>query len=207
MMFQRTAQLFPRAIALAAIVALASIAGRVPAVRATPPVLQGALAEDFNLLDPPVKAPPVAVRDLAGKRVRLGDFRGQVVLLNFWATWCAPCVREMPALDRLQAALGGDGLAVVAASIDRGGRAAVEAFAAKHGLKHLGLYLDPKSAMARALGLTGLPTTYLIDRAGGVVGVMTGPAEWDSPAAQALIRHYLREPAPGAGSATVKTSG
>ncbi|MFQ5467096.1 MAG: TlpA disulfide reductase family protein [Kiloniellaceae bacterium] len=206
-MFQRTARSFPLAIACAALVVLGSMVAGAPAARATPPALQGEFAEDFNLLDPPVKAPPVALRDLDGKRVRLGDFRGQVVLLNFWATWCAPCVREMPALDRLQAALGGDGLAVVAASIDRGGRPVVEAFAKRLKLTRLGLYLDPKSAMARALGLSGLPTTYLIDRAGGVVGVMTGAAEWDSPAAKALIRHYLGEPAPGADGATVKTSG
>jgi len=155
------------------------------------PPLEGAFAEDFTLLDPPVPAPLEVFTDLEGRRVRLADFAGRVVLVNFWATWCAPCVREMPALDRLQAALGDAGLTVATVSIDRGGRDVVEGFAAELGLRHLGLYLDPEATLAGAFGVTGLPTTFLVDATGQVVGGLQGAAEWDSPEAAALIRYYL----------------
>lgn len=162
------------------------------------PPLEGAFAEDFTLLDPPVPAPAEVFGGLDGRRLRLSDFAGQVVLVNFWATWCGPCVEEMPSLERLQARLGGAGLAVAAISIDRGGRDTVAAFAARHGLRHLGLYLDPTSALAQAFGVTGLPTSFLIDAEGRVVGGLRGAADWDSPAAEALIRYYLQRRAPSA---------
>jgi len=162
------------------------------------PPLEGAFAEDFTLLDPPVPAPAEAFSALDGRRLRLSDFAGQVVLVNFWATWCGPCVEEMSSLERLQAHLGGAGLTVAAVSIDRGGRDTVAAFAARHGLRHLGLYLDPTSALAQAFGVTGLPTSFLVDAEGRVVGGLQGAAQWDSPAAEALIRYYLQRQAPPA---------
>ncbi len=152
----------------------------------------GPFARDFSLLTPPVPAPLEAFQDLDGGRVRLADFKGGVVLVNFWATWCAPCVHEMPALDRLQSILAGEGLTVLAVSIDRGGRDVVVPFAKKLGLKNLGLYLDPKSALARGFGIAGLPSTFLIDAQGRVVRVLSGAAEWDSHEAVNLIRHYLK---------------
>ena len=93
------------------------------------PPLEGAFADNFTLLEPPIPAPPDAFVDLAGATVRLADFKGRVVLLNFWATWCAPCIREMPSLDRLQAALKDRDLAVLAVSIDRGGVKVIVPFA------------------------------------------------------------------------------
>jgi thiol-disulfide isomerase/thioredoxin len=168
------------------------------------PPLRGAFGENFTLLDPPVPAPLEAFTDLAGNRVRLADFKGRVVLLNFWATWCGPCVREMPALDRLQAALGGRGLRVVAVSIDRKGAQVIRPFAKRLGLAHMGLYHDPKGALFRAFGVTGLPATFLIDRQGGIVGAYAGPAEWDGDEARALIEYYLDAPAGAA--AVVKTA-
>jgi len=186
-----------RPVLLAATVAAfaAPVAGADPEARQnaaadTGPPLEGAFAEDFTLLDPPVPAPPDAVTDLAGRPVRLADFAGRVVLVNFWATWCAPCIREMPALDRLQAALGDAGTA----------------FASELGLKHLALYLDPTSTLARAFGLSGLPTSFLIDAAGRVVGGLQGEAEWDSPEAQALIRYYL-ETRPATGTDAAQAAG
>ncbi len=110
----------------------------------------------------------------------------------------------MPSLDRLQAALGDRGLAVLAVSIDRGGAKVIRPFAKRLGLERLALYLDAKGALFTAFGVTGLPTTFLIDRQGGVVGVYPGPAEWDGPEARALIEHYLRQPA---SAAPVKTAG
>jgi thiol-disulfide isomerase/thioredoxin len=173
------------------------------------PPLRGAFGENFTLLDPPVPAPLEAFTDLAGNRIRLADLKGRVVLLNFWATWCAPCIREMPSLDRLQAGLGERGLAVVAVSIDRGGAEVIRPFAKRLGLAHLGLYHDPKGALFRAFGVTGLPTSFLIDRQGGIVGAYAGPAEWDGPEARALIEYYLERPerSPEHAATVTKTGG
>ncbi|MCH8002303.1 MAG: TlpA family protein disulfide reductase [Proteobacteria bacterium] len=175
-----------------------------PAAAGQAPPLLGAFGDNFTLFDPPVPAPPEAFAALDGAPVRLADFKGRVVVLNFWATWCAPCVREMPSLDRLQAALEDRGLAVLAVSIDRGGAKVIRPFAKRLGLERLGLYHDPKGALFKAFGVTGLPTTFLIDRRGQIVGAYPGAAEWDEPEARALIEHYLNRPA---GAAAVKTAG
>ncbi len=168
------------------------------------PPLLGAFGQNFTLLDPPVPTPLEAFTDLAGNRVRLADLKGRVVLLNFWATWCAPCVREMPSLDRLQAALGERGLSVVAVSIDRKGAQVIRPFAKRLGLAHLKLFHDPKGALFRAFGVTGLPASFVIDRQGGIAGAYAGPAEWDGPEARALIEYYLGRPE---GAAVVTKTG
>ncbi len=186
----------------AALIALILAGAQTPAAAGQAPPLLGAFADNFTLLDPPVPAPLETFAALDGARVRLADFKGRVVVLNFWATWCAPCIREMPSLDRLQAALGDRGLAVLAVSIDRGGAKVILPVAKRLGLEHLGLYHDDKGALFQAFGVTGLPTTFLIDRQGGTVGAYPGAAEWDGPEARALIEHYLRQPA-----AAVKTGG
>ena len=176
-----------------------------PVAAGQAPPLLGAFGDNFTLFDPPVPAPPETFAALDGAPVRLADFRGRVVLLNFWATWCAPCVREMPSLDRLQAALEDRGLAVLAVSIDRGGATVIRPFAKRLGLERLGLYHDDKGALFKALGVTGLPTTFLIDRRGQIVGAYPGPAEWDVPEARALIEHYLNRPEHA--TAVTKTGG
>ncbi len=183
---------------VAAIIALAFAQPRNAAAADPAPPLRGAFGENFTLLDPPVPAPPEVFTDRAGTRVRLADFEGRVVLLNFWATWCAPCVREMPSLDRLQAVLGDRGLSVVAVSIDRAGVKAIRPFAKRLGLARLGLYHDPGGALFRAFGVTGLPASFLIDPAGAILGAYAGPAEWDGPEARALIEYYLNRPNPAA---------
>ena len=176
------------AAALAAGFALAVLLGTPARTHAggQPPLL-GVFKDNFTLLDPPVPAPQNGFTNADGQEITLAAFEGQVVLLNFWATWCAPCVREMPTLDRL----GPEGLAVIAVSQDRGGLAVVAPFVEQLGLKHLKIYLDPRGALSRAFGLGGLPTTLLIDAEGRLVGGLEGPAEWDSEEALALIRFYL----------------
>lgn len=119
--------------------------------------------------------------DSIGKPRSLSDFKNQVVLLNIWATWCVPCRHEMPALDRLQAALGGADFEVVAVSIDRGGKEVVTKFFTEVGIQKLGMYLDSAGKAMRELGVFGLPTTLLLDREGREIGRLIGPAEWDSP--------------------------
>lgn len=157
----------------------------------TPP-LKGLLKDNFILLDQPVPARQDAVvTDAFGGKVGLADFRGRVVLVNFWATWCAPCVREMPSLDRLQAKLGPEGLLVMTVSQDRKGLAAAEPFFREQGLDNLEIFLDPKGEFARAMGVAGLPTSLLIDDLGRVLGGIQGPLEWDGPEAVELIRFFL----------------
>lgn len=125
-------------------------------------------------------APAITLTDADGKTAELSDFRGKPVVINLWATWCEPCLREMPSLERLQSRLG-NRIAVLAVSEDRGGSAAVEPFIAKLGLKLVKVYLDPKSQVGHAFGVEGLPTSIVIDRDGKVLGRVAGAAEWDSP--------------------------
>lgn len=162
------------------------------------PPLQGEF-RDFTLLDPPVPAPEARFFDGQELPVSLADFRGRVVLLNFWATWCPPCVYEMPTLDSLQGALGAEGLKVVAVSVDREGLDIVKPFLRDLAVQHLETYLDPLSRLASEIGVSALPSSYLIDTEGRIVGKLQGSAEWDSPEARALLRYYL-EKAPAGGS-------
>ncbi|HYM03597.1 MAG TPA: TlpA disulfide reductase family protein, partial [Stellaceae bacterium] len=133
----------------------------------------------FSPVDPPRPAPALTFAARDGSSLSLADFRGRWLLVNLWATWCEPCVREMPSLDRLQAKLG-DHIAVLAVSEDRGAAHAVDPFLEKLALKNLAIYLDPKSAVGQAFGTRGLPTSLLIDPGGRLVGKLEGAAEWDS---------------------------
>ena len=155
-----------------------------------PPPFKGDIAA-FEPLAAPEPAPELAFTDAEGKPAALADFRGRLVLLNLWATWCAPCIAEMPALDRLQAELGGRGLQVVALSLDRGGANVVRPFYGKQGLANLGIWLDPKGQAMKTLKPRGLPTTLLIGRDGQVVGRLEGAADWAGPEGRALVEHYL----------------
>lgn len=149
----------------------------------------------FNPADAPRPLPDLAFVDGDGRPLTLADFRGKVVLLNIWATWCVPCREEMPTLDRLQAELGGPDFAVVALSIDRAGAKAVHEFYEEIGIRHLGLYVDSSGKASRDVGVVGLPTTLLVDREGRELGRLIGPAEWDSPEAVTFIRRHLQQKA------------
>jgi thiol-disulfide isomerase/thioredoxin len=144
----------------------------------------------------------LAFQDAEGRETRFEAFRGRGLIVNFWATWCPPCVAEMPALDRAHAALARDGIEVLALSSDRGGRAQVEPFYARTGLRHLGIWLDGRGAVGRALGIRGLPTTLVLDRRGQEVARLEGEAEWDRPEMLAAIRRLVRGGAPAAGTSS-----
>ena len=162
-------------------------------------------AAGLSLLDTPAPLPDLRFEDGDGNPVGLSDFRGRIVLLNVWATWCPPCRKEMPTLDRLQAALGGPDFEVVALSIDKGGVEQVKGFYSATGIRDLRIYLDrdsaamadpgilgvPISTSKGSLGIVGIPTTLLIDRDGQELGRLIGPAEWDSPEMLALIRRQI----------------
>jgi thiol-disulfide isomerase/thioredoxin len=139
---------------------------------------------------PPFPAPEVSLADPTGQTVRLSALRGKPVLVNLWATWCEPCLREMPSLERLQSRLG-ERIAVLAVSEDRGGNKSVEPFIAKLGLKSVKIYIDPKSEVGHAFGARGLPTSFLIDREGKVLGRVEGAAEWDSPKILGVLEPLL----------------
>jgi thiol-disulfide isomerase/thioredoxin len=155
-----------------------------------PPRFDGTIGQ-FTLIKPLRPAPEVPLRDEKGASVTLAKFKGKVVLVNFWATWCAPCVREMPALDALQAKLGTDRFVIVAVSLDRLGFAKITPFLERIGVERLTVLLDQKRALYRKVNGQGLPTTLLLDHEGKVRGYLEGPAEWDGKAAEALIRYYL----------------
>jgi thiol-disulfide isomerase/thioredoxin len=145
----------------------------------------------FVLVDPPKALPDVRFMDGDGRNRALSDFRGKVVLLNVWATWCVPCRKEMPTFDRLQGALGGADFQVIALSIDRKGLDVVRKFYGEIGIKNLVMHIDSSGKAARELGAVGLPTTLLIDRAGREIGRLVGPAEWDTPEMIAFIRRRI----------------
>ncbi len=137
----------------------------------------------------PKPVPEVNFVDGEGKPHRLADFKGKVVLLNVWATWCGPCRQEMPTLDRLQAQLGGADFQVLALSIDQDGVQAVRDFYREIGIQHLKLYIDDSAQTIQRLDVFGLPVTLLLDRQGRELGRKLGAAEWDSPE----VIEYVRE--------------
>lgn len=169
---------------------LAALPMAAPAGAAEAPAFRGAIGQ-FTPAAEPRPAPTLPFQDGAGRELTFADFRGKLVLVNLWATWCAPCVKEMPALDRLRAKMAGSDVVVLALSSDRGGAKQVEPFLKKHGVEGLGVWVDAKGAIPRAFAARGLPTTILLDRRGHEIGRLEGDAEWDGEAAVALLRHYL----------------
>lgn len=133
-------------------------------------------------------APDFSIKDATGKTVQLSDLRGNVVLLNFWATWCPPCKEEVPSLSRLNARMTGTAFRMVTISIDEGGGNAVESFfrLAGHRLPTL---LDPAGSVGKLYGITGVPETFIIDPQGVIRKKIVGPRAWDD----ASVISYLSE--------------
>jgi thiol-disulfide isomerase/thioredoxin len=150
------------------------------------PLSRGEMAA-FVFKKEPEALPEIAFLDTSAAQRTLAEWQGKVVLLNLWATWCAPCRKEMPALDRLQKELGSDRFEVVALSVDRGGVEVARKFLDQIKVESLMLYVDPTTKVAGQLKAVGMPTTLLIDPQGREIGRLTGPAEWDSADAKRLI--------------------
>jgi thiol-disulfide isomerase/thioredoxin len=129
--------------------------------------------------------------DGEGREVRVADWEGKVVLLNFWATWCPPCLKEMPSLDRLAAQRSSDDFAVLAVSTDRGDAGKPLRWFAENGIEALTMHHDPRTALAREAGILGQPTTIILDRSGREIARYQGEAEWDSPEAWAAIQAVI----------------
>ena len=161
---------------------------------ATPPQVELRPLSAIVPARPPSKLPPLALRTLEGAPAPLAAYAGRIVVLNFWATWCVPCVAELPALDRLAAASSpqAGGLAVLAVSADRAGAAVVRPFALAHVITHATLLLDQGSDAVHALGVEGFPTTLIIGPDGRLRGTLQGPAAWGG--AEAAIRALVATP-------------
>jgi thiol-disulfide isomerase/thioredoxin len=177
-------------IAIVAVVALALIGIALYAMRArgvheTTASKPDALAK-LVAVDQPRRPPAAAFFDAKGGRLSLASFNGHYVLLNLWATWCGPCVRELPALARLQQAV--PKLSIVAVSEGRENAADTERFLKSHGAGALHVYTDPDHAFLAALGVVGLPLSVLMDNKGMEQAKAEGPAEWDDPEAIAYMR-------------------
>lgn len=191
---------FPFVAAVIASLAAGLIAGAyhfglLPAV---PDINQASTTLDFGgqrflRWSTPRQLPALSFKNQNGKTLSLADFRGRVVLLNIWATWCPPCREEMPSLDRLNAKRSSPAFEVVALSIDMD-TAAVASFYREIGIKTLKGYFDPGANSAALLGAFAVPATLLIDRDGREIGRALGPAQWDSAEVEAMIDEVLASP-------------
>jgi thiol-disulfide isomerase/thioredoxin len=164
----------------------------------TPPVLRTSNAQ-FIELRPAVPPPPTRIERIDGTMVDPSSFRGKVVLMNFWATWCPPCRRELPLLDKLHRIIGSNSLEIVAVSIDVGGKAAVEQFMKRTKVGNLRPYLDPHGLIGKRVEqessvpfvLYGMPMSYVMDREGRVAGYITGEVDWTGEEGLTLLNYYM----------------
>ena len=173
--------------------------GAVDLARKIAPLAHGESPRDHG--DPPVRLPDLAFEDADGKPRKLSDWRGKTVLLNLWATWCVPCRKEMPALDNLQAKLGGKDFEVVAVNIDTRDPEKPKNFLKEANLTRLGYFTDQKAKVFQDLkGIgkaLGMPTSILIDAKGCEIANIAGPAEWASDDAIKLIKAAVKPVAAG----------
>ncbi len=149
------------------------------------------LAKALEPVSPPVAAPDISFVAADGSEHHLSDFLGHGMVVNLWATWCAPCIEELPSLAALSKTLAPDDIAVLPLSSDRGGATAVAAYFQQHDISGLPVLLDPHSAAAHAWNVRGIPTSFIIDKRGREVARLEGSADWSTPAAAALIRKLV----------------
>lgn len=142
----------------------------------------------------PLSLPAIEFKDKSQRSVTPKDFRGKVVVLNLWATWCLPCVKELPALDALQSRFSYEDVAILAVSQDRAGNKVVPPFYERLRLRKLNIYLDNESTLMAAFRVSGLPTTILIDRSGKEVARLVGAINWDSPEVISLVKAISARP-------------
>jgi thiol-disulfide isomerase/thioredoxin len=141
--------------------------------------------------EPPKPPPAIRFTSGDGKPEAIGDFAGKGVVLNLWATWCAPCGAELPSLDALAARLAAAGIVVLPLSSDRDGATAVQAYYRAHGITHLGIWLDPDGAALSAIGAPGIPTTLILDRQGRELARLEGGIDWSGDDVPEAIRKLI----------------
>lgn len=147
--------------------------------------------DSFRWLTSPLPVSRVAIHDGQGKKIALSRFKGKIVLLNIWASWCPPCIRELPALDRLQQRLGGDDFEVVVVSIDSDPELARQMFSDQLSLEHLQLYLAPAEQLGKSFPVDVLPSSFFVDRQGQAMGLLRSYVEWDAALADTLIKRLI----------------
>jgi len=169
------------------------IVGAIVAVLAAVLVLGLKLSPEIFPVEVGSTAPAFTATDLkTGQSAALADYKGQVVLLNVWATWCEPCKIEMPSMEQLEKQLGPQGLKIVAVSIDEGGADVVKQFARDYGLTFRILH-DPAGRIQRIYQTTGVPESFVINRQGKIVKKVIGAADWDATVNQDLVRRLLAQ--------------
>ena len=146
------------------------------------------------VLAEPVAAPEIAFTDPAGAETTLAASNGRLRLVNFWATWCAPCRREKPALAALERDRQGDDFEVIAIATGRNSPDAIARFKEEVGVTDLATYLDPKGALASAMGVPGLPVTVVLNREGQEIARLMGGADWNAPSARAIVDYLTGLP-------------
>jgi thiol-disulfide isomerase/thioredoxin len=197
-MMSRSALIYT-ALAAIAIIAVALVALRDPAQmlpaslenRETLEALRTGSMKKLVFHEAPKPAGTAAFFTSDGVEEHLSDHAGRIVLVNFWATWCAPCRKEMPMLSELQFDLGGDDFEVLTIATGRNQPQAMKKFFEEAGVTNLPLATDPSSALAREMGVLGLPATVILDRRGHEIARMLGDAEWNSDSARAIIAQLL----------------
>jgi len=147
----------------------------------------------FRKVTPPKPLPNTfLIEDSSGTRVNLSRYNGKTVLLNLWATWCPPCLRELPALDRLQSRLGGDEFAVVTISLDKGGAKQAIPFFARLNIQNLPLLVDPTTSLATFFPVDVLPSNFIIDRDGKITHILRGYVDWDLAETDLFFENIMR---------------
>ncbi len=145
----------------------------------------------FRWLESPLLLGDVPIHNEAGKQISLSQFHGKIVLLNLWASWCPPCVRELPALDRLQQRLGVENFAVVAVSLDKNPEFARKMFIERLSIRNLDFYIEPVEQIGRIFPVDVLPANFFIDRKGQVVGILRSFVDWGDHQADTLIKRLI----------------
>jgi len=154
-------------------------------------------AHALELIKPnrPQQAKDFKIAALDGGRLNLADFKGKVVFLNLWATWCGPCKEEMPAMERLWQRYKGEGLVVIALSMDSGGAKTVKPYIERAKYTYP-IGLDPKMEIAQLYGAHSVPSTFIIDRNGALRAIALGPRDWDGRASFAFFDALLKDGKP-----------
>ena len=147
--------------------------------------------EDFELSKEKQNISDLKFKDDEGKEISFSDFQDKVLLVNFWATWCAPCIKEMPSLDRLKEKINKN-FDVIAISVDRDGVKKVKDFFNENKITNLEEYFDTKNSLAKEMNLIGLPTSFFINKKGDLIGYFQGDMEWDNDTVVEFINYLIK---------------